>query len=265
MNSLKFPLLVSLPHSGEKIPDFCTWLQGHSETVLFYDVDRYVDQLYEFTIDSLALEAVIAPYHRYALDLNRFREDVDQDSVQGSLNPSGKFTRGLHWVKTIAGDQLLPQPMSREMHLKLVDLIYVPFHNEMQQKVEVIRARGAQHVYHLDLHSMPSLGTAEHRDPGEKRADIVVSDQFGKSSRPEFTELVIKSYKAAGFTVAHNWPYYGGRITEFYGRPLMGHSTVQVELNRGLYMNETTKAKGSGFSQTAQKLDQAMKAIAHGL
>jgi N-formylglutamate amidohydrolase len=88
---------------------------------------------------------------------------------------------------------------------------------------------------------MPSRGTAEHRDPGERRADIVVSDCSQKSSDPAFVDLVIKSYVRAGFKVGYNWPYLGGRVSEQYGKPQQGQHCVQVEMNRSLYMNEETK------------------------
>ena len=88
---------------------------------------------------------------------------------------------------------------------------------------------------------MPSLGTTEHRDPGERRADIVISDCHGQSSSSNFLDIVLLAYVKAGFKVAYNWPYYGGRVSEVYGRPSENHHVIQVELNRSLYMNETTK------------------------
>ena len=60
---------------------------------------------------------------------------------------------------------------------------------------------------------MPSVGTSFHKDPGEKRADIVVSDAHGKSVPKEYCDLVVSSYQSAGFQVKVNWPYVGGGIT----------------------------------------------------
>ena len=133
------------------------------------------------------------------------------------------------------------QPMAKETHQKLVELIYQPFHSDISQLVKQKRQSANGPIYHLDLHSMPSVGTKMHKDPGERRADIVVSDSLGKSSRPEFVDLVISSYVRAGFKVGYNWPYQGGRLTEHYGKPAENHHTVQVELNRCLYMNEENK------------------------
>ncbi len=233
---------VSIPHSGEKIPPEAKWLEGLPEVLLMYDVDRYVDQLYVPTLEALSIPFVKSEWHRYAIDLNRLPEDVDADSVLGSNNPSGSFSRGLHWAITTEGERLMLQPISKELHLQLVQKYFTPFHAAIGAQFTAFKKQGAKTVFHLDAHSMPSVGTKEHRDPGQRRADIVVSDCDGKSCGADFKDLVIESYEKAGFRVAYNWPYKGGRVTETYGQPKLGQQSIQVEMSRALYMNEKTKA-----------------------
>lgn len=260
------PFFVSIPHSGEKVPEFCTWLQGLSEPVLMRDVDRFVDQLYEPALSELKIPFTKTDWHRYAADLNRVPADIDQDSVMGSVNASGKFSRGFHWVMTTLREPLMKQPMTAEMHQKLVELIYNPFHKNIRNHYENFKSKGCAEVFQLDVHSMPSLGTNEHRDPGETRAHIVVSDCAGKSSRPDFVDLVMTSYLRAGFRVAYNWPYLGGRVSEQYGQPQKGQHCVQVELNRSLYMDETTKQYLPEKALRVQlSLSEAVKMIQEGL
>jgi N-formylglutamate deformylase len=256
------PLVISIPHSGEEIPPEAPWLSGLHETLLMFDVDRYVDQLYQPALEKLGLPYIKTQWHRYAVDLNRIPEDVDRDSVLGHPNESGKFPRGLHWRITTTGEVLLPQPMTMSLHEKLVLNYFEPFHAEVRALFSAYHAKGAKPVYHMDLHSMPSLGTSEHRDPGQLRADIVVSDLDGKSCSANFRDLVISSYKAAGFKVAYNWPYKGGRVTETYGHPALGQESIQVELNRALYMNEKTKKKESALIPAVQeRLEHALTAV----
>ena len=57
-----------------------------------------------------------------------------------------------------------------------------------------------------------------------------------------------------GYTVAHNKPYAGGFITEHYGRPARHLHALQIEVNRGLYMNERTFQKSAGFDALADDL-----------
>ena len=261
-NPLKKPFLITIPHSGERVPDEAPWLKGLPETLLMFDVDRYVDLLYEPTIAKLGVPSVKTEWHRYAIDLNRWQDDVDADSVEGHANPSGKFPRGLHWVITTKGERLQPKPMPRATHDVLVEKYFQPFHRDVRAKMEMIKGAGWKTVFHLDAHSMPSVGTKEHRDPGEKRADIVVSDCDGKSCSTFFKDLVISSYEKAGFKVAYNWPYKGGRVTETYGVPAKGQESIQVELNRALYMNEETKRLvNERVSGVQEKIAKAVSAI----
>ncbi len=104
-----------------------------------------------------------------------------------------------------------------------------------------------------------------HNDPGGKRADVVISDFHGKSSRKDFVELIKEAFTQAGFSISYNWPYFGGGITQMYGRPDEKHHTVQIELNRSLYMDESTKKKLPIFAETQTKLTTAIQAIRNGL
>lgn len=256
---------VTIPHAGEKVPEATPWLQGLPEEILMCDVDRYVDRLYAPVIAKHGIPHVKTEWHRYAGDLNRFAEDVDAGSVQDHKNPKGQFSRGFHWVLTTTNVVLMKEPMTQQTHQSLVAQIYDPFHAEIKKYYEQQKSLNNV-VCHLDLHSMPSQGTSQHRDPGEMRADIVISDQMGKSCSRAYRDLVLTSYLEAGFKVALNWPYYGGRITEQYGDPKKQIHVVQVELNRALYMNETTKKWWPERAEkTMPRLAQAIEKIADGL
>lgn len=237
----QIPFFITIPHSGEKVPDFCDWLQGLEEKILMCDVDRFVDRLYEPHLNKVSVPMVKTEWHRYAVDLNRLPEDVDCTSVIGNANRAGMHNRGFHWVVTTTGIPLMKAPISEQAHHQLRELIYEPFHKEVRAMFQNFHTKGFKNIYHLDAHSMPSLGTKMHRDPGEYRAEVVVSDCENTSAHPNFVDLVISAYAKAGFRVAYNWPYGGGRVTEQYGAPSKGHHSVQVELNRAMYMDEASK------------------------
>lgn len=263
---MALPFFVTIPHSGEKVPDFCTWLQNLPEETLMCDVDRYVDRLYEPSLQSLQIPWIKTEWHRYAADLNRIPQDVDETSVQGNPTKAGTHNRGFHWVVTTTSIPLMKEPMPKDMHEKLVTLIYEPFHQQVRDQYRHFESQGHRKIFHLDAHSMPSMGTKMHRDPGEKRADIVVSDCLGKSAQKEFIDLVIAAYARAGFKVGYNWPYMGGRVSEQYGEPSKGHHTVQVEMNRALYMDEVSKKLNANEAQAvSQKVLKALTYIRENL
>lgn len=264
------PLIITIPHSGETIPPEAPWLTTLPETLLMFDVDRFVDQLYFPALSGLELPWISTKWHRYACDLNRLETDVDAGSVIGSTNKKGQFPRGLIWSMTTTGERLMPQPIDQATFHSLLERCFFPFHEAVQALAEKVVPATARHgtrsLFHLDLHSMPSLGTREHRDPGESRADLVISNQDGKSSSREFFEIVIQAARYEGFQISENWPYKGGRITEAYGRPHDGWQTVQIELNRKLYMDEVTKKKVPGlFEETQTRLGRVLDDIVNRL
>lgn len=259
--SQTIPFFISIPHSGEKVPEQTPWLKKLPETVLMSDVDRYVDVLYKPALAQLNIPFQLTEWHRYAVDLNRIPEDVDQSSVVGVSKKAGTHSDGYHWVMTKNEVQLMPEPMSLETHRELTQLIFEPFHAGVRNHYETFKKTGAKNVYHIDAHSMPSKGTRMHRDPGQTRADIVVSDCLGKSCSTQFRDLVIAAYVTAGFKVGYNWPYMGGRVTEQYGHPEKGQQAIQVELNRSLYMNEETKQLLPGHTEIQQKILKALTYI----
>lgn len=248
------------------MPAECAWLQNLPEEVLMCDVDRYVDRLYEPSLQQLKIPVIKTEWHRYAADLNRIPEDIDRDSVQGNANSSGTNSRGFHWVITTTNIPLMKSPMTTDAHQKLVKEIYEPFHVGIENQYTKLKSEGCNNFYHIDAHSMPSLGTDQHRDPGEFRADIVVSDCRGKSSRREFVDLIILAYVRAGFKVGYNWPYFGGRVSEKYGDPANHRHAVQVELNRALYMDEVSKRYlPEKAAQVQKKIQLALETIVAGL
>lgn len=231
-------------------------------SVLLTDVDRFVDALYLPAVDQLALPLLSTDIHRYAVDLNRVPEDVDQDAVQGARFPSGTHPKGFHWVKTTRGEALMTQPMTEALHQEWVARYHDVFHQEIAAQLEDFRKRlSATAVFHLDCHSMPSQGTSAHADAGERRPDVVVSDFNGRSALPAFKDAVIAGFQAQGLNVSYNWPYQGGRITQRYGRPESGHHTIQIELNRALYLDEKTKEKGPGFASLQLKLEKVLEVL----
>lgn len=238
---MAYPFFVTIPHSGESVPDFCDWLHQLPETHLMCDVDRFVNRLYEPSLQKLNVPWIQTQWHRYAADLNRFSHDIDASSVEGCSTPAGTHPKGFHWVVTTTGLPLLKKPISQKTHQDLIDLIFTPFHQKVESQYQILKSSGHRQIYHLDVHSMPSVGTKMHRDPGEKRTDIVISDSYGKTSGPEFVDLVIAAYAKAGFKVGYNWPYAAGRVSEHYGQPQNGQHAVQVELSRALYMDESSK------------------------
>ncbi|MCZ0931860.1 MAG: N-formylglutamate amidohydrolase [Oligoflexia bacterium] len=268
-------MFVSIPHSGLTVPKEAYWLKKLSDSLLMCDVDAFVDELYFPVLKKLRIPSVIFKWHRYSVDVNRFRTDISSQTVEraGELlktiyknkefrqkNPSD-----IHWHKTTKGHLLIKTAISQKAHKLLVQKYLNPFHDRVKKHFKGFKQKGHKTVYLIDLHSMPSKGLDFHRDRGCFRKDVVIGDNKGKSCSKKLTDLAVKAYKQAGFKVALNWPYKGGAVTCSYGQPQWGQEVLQVELNRKLYMDEKTKKKNRNYKNTQIKLSLAFQKIVEGI
>jgi N-formylglutamate deformylase len=65
-----------------------------------------------------------------------------------------------------------------------------------------------------------------------------------------------------GYPIGRNKPYAGGFITEHYGNPASGLHTVQLELNRAVYMDERRRERGARFAQVVADFAALAEALA---
>ena len=248
------PVVVSVPHAGTLVPEEDLPLLGISGTALLKDADLHVDQLAR-ALPRLGVPVVEALVSRYVLDVNRAPDDVDRDVCPELHRPARPSTRGLCWRTTTDGAAVLKRPMTLAELNSRRRRIHEPYHAELTRQLEARRERFGYAIL-IDLHSMPSLGRLLHTDPGARRADIVPGDVRGTSCGPALSRLVVDHFARGGFSVRANDPYMGGYITRHHGRPGRGIHAIQIEVNRDLYMDE------SSFSFLAEKAAPLIEVIA---
>ena len=79
--------------------------------------------------------------------------------------------------------------------------------------------------------------------PGLEHADFVVGDRDGTTASPALSALICDHLRACGYSVEYNHPYKGVELVRRYGNPAQHRHSVQVEINRKLYMDERTLAQ----------------------
>jgi N-formylglutamate deformylase len=99
---------------------------------------------------------------------------------------------------------------------------------------------------------MPSTSGAKDERP---RADLVLGDRYGTSCAPAISETIETTLRALGYSVSRNKPYAGGFITEHYGNPTAGLHSIQLEINRALYMDERRYEPVASFARLAGDLE----------
>jgi N-formylglutamate deformylase len=101
---------------------------------------------------------------------------------------------------------------------------------------------------HLNCHSMPAVAASHATDfPGLAHADFVVGNRDHSTSSPALAELVCKHLAGRGYDVSLNHPYKGVELVRRYGEPARHRHSLQIEINRKLYMDEHWLALHDGF------------------
>ena len=93
-------------------------------------------------------------------------------------------------------------------------------------------------------------------DNGKLRPDIVISDHDGLTSTFEVTQQVAQIFTAMGYQVGINNPYKGAELIRKYANPAVRRYSLQIELNRALYMHEDSFIKNESFAKIAQDLQR---------
>jgi N-formylglutamate amidohydrolase len=107
---------------------------------------------------------------------------------------------------------------------------------------------------------MPAYGNPGR--PGVSAADFVLGDAHGTTCAPHATLLVEQILRDLGYTVRRNDPYAGGYITRHYGRPREGVHALQIEIARGLYMDETRIERLPRFAALQRDLTTLIATLA---
>ena len=146
------------------------------------------------------------------------------------------------------------QPPSKDIVLERLDRLYRPYHAALQNLIgEALVLFGRAVV--IDCHSMPGFAAM-----GARRPDIVLGDRYGLSCSTSTMTAVETAFVQGGYNVVRNAPYAGGYVTTHYGRsaqdPQRVVETVQVEINRDLYLNPVTiEKKSKGYEVLSENLE----------
>ena len=252
----RVPYIFNSPHSGRYYPERFLEMTRLDANAIRRSEDCYVEELFGCAV-MLGAPLLIANFPRAYLDENREPWELDPrmfaDPVPGFCNVrSARVAGGLGTVPKLVGEGLdiYARRLPLAEAVDRIETIYKPYHECLKRLLTRTHARFGSAVL-VDCHSMPA--SIRIGDSGV-RPDFIIGDRFGASASGQLSEHAITLLSAMGYAVAHNKPYAGGFITEHYGRPARGLHALQIEVNRGLYMNERTYQKSAGFDALARDL-----------
>jgi len=257
------PLVYNSPHSGRYYPQSfidSSVLDSHS---LRQSEDFAVDQLFASVVDCGA-PILCANYARAYLDVNREAYELDPKMFLQRL-PDFANTRSL---RVAGGLGTVARIVSETQHIyrgKLdvdevigrIDSLYKPYHQALRNLLDSTHSDFGCVVL-VDCHSMPSARDHNRRN---LRPDFVIGDRYGTSAASELVHWAKQILVDMGYDVAVNKPYAGGYITEHYGRPNDGFHTLQIEINRSLYMDEGAMCINDGFDDMCRDLEEFVRRL----
>jgi len=262
------PLVLDSPHSGVNYPeDFrsCCAL-----AVLRRAEDTHVEKLYDFA-PALGAAWVEALFPRSYLDANRNLTELDVALIEGEWDgplesePAAlakvRLGKGLIWRLTDEGEPLYDRKLSAAEVRGRIERCWKPYHQAVAAAIEAAHARHGYSI-HLNCHSMPAVSSAYSTDfPGLVHADFVIGDRDGSTASAALSQRVCEVLRGFGYSVSYNHPYKGVELVRRYGEPARQRHSIQVEINRKLYMDEATLEPNAGFASLQGHLRELLQVL----
>ena len=257
------PLVLSSPHSGCCYDDEFIATARLDEQTLRRSEDSYVDDIFS-AAPAYGAPLIAATFPRAFCDVNREAWELDPAMFEDTLPPwvnttSPRVGAGLGTIARVVanGEAIYGIRLRFAEAQRRVHGYWQPYHDALSALIEDTRARFGCCLL-VDCHSMPSGSLAGRR----ALADVVLGDVHGASCAPAVIRQAEAVFTDRGYSTRRNDPYAGGYVTRHYGRPKANIHAIQIELSRGLYMNETTLEKRSSYVRVKQDAEALIAAMA---
>lgn len=240
-------VVLDSPHSGTFYPDDFGY--ACDLAALRHAEDTHVEKLYAFA-PSLGVSWIEAHFPRSYIDANRALTTIDTALLQapwpGSIDSDAAtmdkvhLGKGLVWRCLDDGTPIYQRLLSVAEVQTRISQCWLPYHLAVDQAIDTAYQRHG-YCLHINCHSMPAVADSHATmHPGMVHADFVVGDRDGTAASPALSAKICAHLRACGYSVDYNTPYKGVELVRRYSNPSLQKHSIQIEINRKLYMNETT-------------------------
>ncbi len=260
------PLLFDSPHSGSVYPDDFDHVAPRER--MRQSEDSFIDELYEAAPEHGAT-LIGALFPRIYVDPNRSVLDIDPTLLEedwpdeSDPGPKCDLGVGLVWRLCPPGEPIYDRKLTVAEVRRRIDQYHRPYHDAVSSALDRLHGRfGA--VWHINCHSMPSVSTVMAAEgPGLRRPEITLGDIDRTTCSAEFTELVYETLSDFDYDVTVNDPYKGGELVSAWSDPAAERHSLQIEINRALYMDEVGLKRNSGFKALQENVTKLIGVIAN--
>jgi N-formylglutamate deformylase len=261
-------LVLDSPHSGTSYPDDFAF--ACALPTLRRAEDTHVEKLYGFA-PSLGVAWVEALFPRSYLDANRDTTEVDTGmfdepwphavATDTKVLSKVRLGKGLIWRVTDDGVPIYSRKLGVAEVQARIAQCWQPYHAAVAQAIAAAHARHGYSI-HINCHSMPAIASSHATEfPGEAHADFVVGNRDDTTSSRALGLLVCEHLRQLGYSVAYNHPYKGVELVRRYGDPARQRHSIQLEINRKLYMNEETLVLTDGATPLKAGLESLVRLL----
>jgi len=244
------PVIVASPHSGRHYPWGFARSTVLDERTIRSSEDAFVDMLVA-EAPAMGVPLLAAEYPRAYIDLNRSCDELDPaviaDLDRVPSNP--RVSSGLGVIpRVVANGRLIYRGKLRRQEAEhRIEQVWRPYHACLDGLMQATQAEFGTAIL-LDFHSMPGDALdAVARTPGAPRPDVVIGDRFGASASADVVDALEVAFQGTGLVVSRNTPFAGAYIAQHYGHPSRGRHAIQIEIDRGIYMNEALIRPNGNF------------------
>lgn len=258
------PVVLDSPHSGTVYPE--DFRPAAPLSALRKAEDAFVDELYACG-PRLGATLIAARFPRSYIDPNRSLLDIDTSMLDAPWPGPAAASRktdlgiGLIWRVLDTGEPIYARKLGvAEVRRRITDF-HQPYQKALKDALDATQAHFGS-VWHLNCHSMPAVSSViSEEGPGRPRADFVLGDRDGTTCDPQFTAFVAGLLSGMGYEVKVNDPYKGVELVRAFSDPAAGRHSLQVEVNRRLYLDEGTGSRTPGFARLARDIERMVNAI----
>jgi N-formylglutamate amidohydrolase len=258
------PLLIDVSRSGREYPR--EYRSPLPFTTVHDNVSMYVEDLWAGA-PEVGATLLYCSFPNTWIDVNRNELDMDPAIVDGTwpvgLKPTKRTLEGLGLIKTKAryGEPFQERKLTIAEIEERFSTYYRPYHAELKRIVDDLYGRFGV-LRQISCHCMSAVGAPTHPDAGKPRADFCVSDLGGRTASKEAMALIVDTLKSYGYSVSVNEPYVGNELIARHGNPARGIDSIQVEINKKLFMDTQTFRATEGLPKVKADLGRLLKTVA---
>lgn len=240
-------LVLHIPHSSSLIPIWDGYFADKEK--INQEIIKLTDWYTNDLFDSEQDEKIIAPFSRIFCDVERFSDD--------EFEIMAKYGMGVLYEKFDNGDNL--RTVTPKLREDILNNYYWKHHNNFTNIVKK-HLEETESCLILDCHSFPSSPFIRALVQNPFSPDFNIGlDTFHTPFN--LIEASKEFFYSKGLSLGINTPYSGSIVPIKYYQKEPKVSSIMLEVNRRLYLNEPTNVKSDNYHETKEIVQQYIKIL----